>query len=259
VRVGHDAAIRSLAVVIPTPAAASKFIVSHDFVWHQQFELAPGVITPGVSPVPWLCRSARLPADLTGRTVLDIGTTNAGTAFELERRGAERVVVVDLYDAEHFGVRPLCELLQSRVEFVQASVYELAERFPEPFDLVILWGVLYHLRHPLLALDNLRAVTAGEASLETVVCDGELPRRQREVAVARFYRRDELSGDSSNWFAPSVRALRDWCRSSGFDVALRGAWPERGPARAMLSLRPTAGPPEYQQLSYERPLRVAPA
>jgi SAM-dependent methyltransferase len=239
----------------PTAEAASTFIEQAEFVWHQRYELVPGVWTPGVSDIPWLSRASGLPEDLSGRTVLDVGTTNAGTAFELERRGAERVVAVDIFDPDWFGVRALTEFLGSKVEYVQTSVYELADRFPEPFDLVIFWGVLYHLRHPLLALDNLRAVTRGEASLETAVCDGELPRRQRDRPLARFYRRDELSEDPSNWFAPTTVALEEWCGSSGFEVERLGAWPKSGAARAMLRLRPTEGPAEFEQLSYERPLR----
>jgi tRNA (mo5U34)-methyltransferase len=239
----------------PTAEAAAAFIEQAEFVWHQRYELAAGVWTPGVSDIPWLCRAAGLPDDLSGRTVLDVGTTNAGTAFELERRGAERVVAVDIFDPDWFGVRALTEFLGSRVEYVQTSVYELADRFAEPFDVVIFWGVLYHLRHPLLALDNLRAVTRGEASLETAVCDGELPRRQRHWSLSRFYRRDELSDDPSNWFAPTTVALEEWCGSSGFGVERLGAWPRSRAARAMLRLRPTEGAAEYEQLSYERPLR----
>ena len=243
----------------PTPEAATAFLERSDFVWHQRFELVPGVWTPGVSPVPWLCNVAELPTDLSGQRVLDIGTTNAGTAFELERRGAAEVVAVDIFGPEQFGVGALVEFLDSKVQFVQSTVYELADRFPDPFDLVIFWGVLYHLRHPLLALDNVRAVTGRVASLETAVCDGVLPRRLRDERVSRFYRRDELAGDGSNWFSPTVATLEDWCGSSGFEVQRMGAWPERRPERAMLRLTPTAGAAEYQELSYERPLRCSAA
>jgi tRNA (mo5U34)-methyltransferase len=242
-------------VVTPSPEEARAFIERSGFVWHQRFELVPGVWTPGVSPVAWLCAAAGLPPDLSGKTVLDIGTTNGGTAFELERRGAGRVVAVDIFDPDWFGLAPLTEFLGSGVEYAQVSVYELAERFPEPFDLVIFWGVLYHLRHPLLALDNVRAVTRGEASLETAVCDAELPRRLRARTMARFYRRGELSNDPSNWFAPTTAALEDWCISAGFQVQRRGAWPERKPTRAMVGLKPTEDRAEYETLSYERPLR----
>ena len=37
--------------------------------------------------------------------MLDIGATNAGTAFELERRGATTVVAVDIFDPDQFGVQ----------------------------------------------------------------------------------------------------------------------------------------------------------
>jgi tRNA (mo5U34)-methyltransferase len=241
--------------VTPTPEAATAFIEREKFTWHQRFELAPGVWTPGVSPVRWLCDVAKIPEDLSGLTALDVGTTNAGTAFELERRGAARVVAIDIYDSDWFGVGALTKFLESRVEYVRASVYELRQRFPERFDVVIFWGVLYHLRHPLLALDNLRSVAGRDISLESAVCDSELPLGEREQALVRFYRRDELGGDPSNWFVPTVAALEDWCRSAGFDVERMDVWPKPVPARAMLRLLPTNGTPEYEELSYERPLR----
>jgi tRNA (mo5U34)-methyltransferase len=241
----------------PTPEAATTFIERSTFIWHQRFELAPGVWTPGTSPVLSLCEAAGLPADLSGRSVLDVGTTNAGTAFELERRGAERVVAVDIYDPDWFGVRALGEFLGSKLEYVRASVYELAERFSEPFDLVIFWGVLYHLRHPLLALDNIRAVSAGGVSLESAVCDYSLPPEQRKRALATFYRSDDLNGDSSNWFAPTLTGLTEWCASSGLEVEAVESWPQPGPTRAMLRLRRSDGPAEYERLSYERPLRCS--
>jgi tRNA (mo5U34)-methyltransferase len=242
---------------MPTPEQAAAFVRDATCVWHQRFELAPGVSTPGGNDIDWLVRVAGLPADLTGKTVLDIGTTNGGAAFALERRGAERVVAVDIFPPEWFGVAQLIELLDSRVEYVRTSVYELADRFPEPFDLVLFWGVLYHLRHPLLALDNVRAVTGGQTVLETAVCDAELRRRDRNRSLVHYYRSGELSDDPSNWFSPSLRALEDWCASSGFGVERIGAWPARRPTRAMLRLARLDGPPEYEQISYERPLRCA--
>jgi tRNA (mo5U34)-methyltransferase len=243
--------------VTPTAQSATEFIERSEFIWHQRFELAPGVWTPGVSSVEWLCALAQLPGDLSGLTVLDVGTTNAGTAFELERRGAQRVVALDIYDPAWFGVHALSEFLESKVEYVQGSVYELSWRFTEQFDIVIFWGVLYHLRHPLMALDNLRTVTRGWVSLETAICDFELPARQRDRALVRFYRSDELGGDTSNWFAPTVPALIDWCSSSGFDVGRVETWHRPDPTRAMIAMRPTGDQAEYERLSYERPLRCS--
>ena len=113
---------------------------------------------------------------------------------------------------------------------------------------------MYHLRHPLLALDRLLSLTAGEAAVETAVCDHEDP-AVRANAYIRFYRGSELAGDGSNWFAPSVVALKDWMASCGFDVVRDASWPHGAAARAVICGRPRPGPPEYQHISYEREIR----
>jgi len=235
-----------------TREEAQALAARTDFTWHQRFELAPGVFTPGVSDVGFLLQAAQIPERLDGATVLDIGTTNGGAAFECERRGASRVVVVDIADPEWFGFAAIKERLGSRAEHVQASIYELPALLHETFDVVLFWGVLYHLRHPLLALDNVRRLARGHVSIETAVADHELNQDYRERPVARFYRRDELAGDSSNWFAPTVAALTDWCQSCGLSPTHVESWPRGAPTRAMIvSL---TREPEYLALSYERPL-----
>jgi tRNA (mo5U34)-methyltransferase len=247
-----------LPVISHTPSGeeATSFIERAAFIWHQRFELAPGVSTPGVNDVETLLERSGIPRDLTGARALDIGTTNGGAAFALERRGAD-VVAIDIMDESWFGFGALRELFGSETRFVQASVYELSERFTKQFDLVLFWGVLYHLRHPLLGLDNVRAVTGGRALLETAVADGTVGAGDTQQSLVRFFRSDELGGDGSNWFAPTIRALHDWCASSGFDTELLAAWPDGAPERCLIGLAPTPGRPEYQQISPERSIRCS--
>ncbi len=237
----------------PSVDEARQLAGRTDIVWHQRFELAPGVFAPGTNDVGFLAEAARLPERLAGETVLDIGTTNGGVAFELERRGAGRVLAVDILDADVFGFNAIKELLGSRAEHLQASVYELPEILEEQFDHVLFMGVIYHLRHPLLALDNVRRLTRGFAYVESAICDAELPQITGESA-ARFYRRGELAGDPTNWFAPTSAALGDWCASCGLEPFHATSWPEGAPTRAMVSARPTPGAPEWRQISYEEPL-----
>jgi tRNA (mo5U34)-methyltransferase len=237
---------------------ARELVDDAEFLWHQRFELVTGVMTPGPNDVGWLMQRAQAAQDLRGKTALDIGTTNGGAAFELERRGAERVVAVDVCGPDRFGFDVLRDALGSHVEFVQANVYELPQALRgEQFDVVLFWGVLYHLRHPMLALDNLYAVTrwGGEAIVETAVCDHGLPERAGEP-LARWYRLDELGADPTNWFSPTSRLLRDWCESSGFETLELHAWPREAPSRAMLRGSPKAELPEYLQISFESPLRA---
>jgi tRNA (mo5U34)-methyltransferase len=235
---------------------AASFVKSSSFIWHQRFVLGDGVYTPGTSDVEWLLERAEIPRDLSGMSVLDVGTANGGVAFEAERRGAARVLAVDIYPPDWFGLEEIRSFLGSRVEFAQASVYGLPERLGgEAFDLVFLFGVLYHLRHPLLALDELRLLTRGAASIETQVA----PLASTEASrLVYFYRRDELAGDPSNWFVPTLDTLVEWCASSGFEPEVLGTWPKRNPTRCIVRATPTHGDPEYVELSYERPLRVVP-
>ena len=243
---------------MPSAAAARSFIERSSFIWHQRFELVPGVQTPGAHPIDVLFELGGVPTDLHGKRVLDIGTSNGGAAFQMERWDAERVVAVDIYPPDWFGFDRLSRFLGSNVEYLQGSVYDL-ERLVggERFDYALFWGVLYHLRHPLLALDQVRSVLAPEGlvDVETAISDDFLG-DQAELPVARFYRGDGLAKDGSNWFSPTVACVEDWCASSGLEPQKVEVWGEGEGKRALAVCRATE--PEYLDLSYEVPLRVDP-
>ena len=109
----------------------------------------------------------------SGKRALDIGCYEGFFSFAMERRGAE-VVATDLWAYGSNGFKLCKELLGSNVEYRQASVYDLNPETFGYFDVVLFAGVLYHLRHPLLALDRVRSVCAETAFIETQVCDNAL-------------------------------------------------------------------------------------
>src|SRR5919201_3995948 len=102
--------------------------------------------------VKWQRFADALPADLRGQTVLDIGCNGGFYAIEMKRRGAERVVGIDSEPLYLAQARFAAEVSGVELELHQLSVYDVA-KLGETFDLVLFMGVLYHLRHPLLALD----------------------------------------------------------------------------------------------------------
>jgi len=67
-------------------------------------------------------------------------------SFECERRGAE-VVAVDCVALDTFLEAK--QLIGSKVEYLTLDVNEMSTR-SWAFDIVLFFGVLYHLRHPLL-------------------------------------------------------------------------------------------------------------
>ena len=243
----------------PDPDRARELIQQPGILWHQRFPLAPGVDAPGGNDIGWIAQKTGFPDDLTGQRVLDIGTTNGGAAFMAEARGAAAVVATDIVPPGRFGFDRIAELLESRVRFVESSVYELPEKLGgETFDLVIFWGVLYHLRHPLLGLDCVRRVAHDTVLIESAVCDSALP-QVSDQSVVLCEADPSGIGDRTNWFIPSTDAMRRWVTGAGFDIEQATSWPEPA-SRAHVRGRVSQGQPSYVKLgnAYERTMSVHP-
>lgn len=180
---------------------------------YHSLELPDGTVLPGIIPVENLrARLAAypLPADLRGRRVLDIGAASGWNSFECERRGAE-VVAFDYVEYEEFTA--VQRLWGSKIEYAIADIEELTpERFGF-FDYVLFFGVFYHLRHPLYAMENVCSVTRGQAFIESYVIDD---RPDPERCFMEFYETDELGGQIDNWCGPTTACLMAMARSAGF-------------------------------------------
>jgi tRNA (mo5U34)-methyltransferase len=243
---------------MPSEQRAREILADERIVWYQRLELGPDLWSPGGVDPRDMMRRAKVPDDLTGRSVLDIGTSNGGVAFEAERRGASPVVAVDICEPTWFGFSTLAEFFGSRSRYVRASVYELPSLLDEQFDFVVFFGVLYHLRHPLLGLDAVRQVAREWVFIESAVGDDFLPDGIGSgEGLVRFFRASELTDDPSNWFAPTTATLLDWCRSAGLEPELVDVQPrDAAPQRCIVRCRVVPGEPEYESLSYEVRLRV---
>src|ERR1041385_3712015 len=104
--------------------------------------------------VKWERFQNAIPADLRGKSVLDIGCNAGFYSIEMKRRGADRVLGIDWDERYLAQARFAAEISDVDIEFRRVSVYDVAS-LRERFDVVLFMGVLYHLRHPLLALDLL--------------------------------------------------------------------------------------------------------
>lgn len=185
--------------------------------WYHSFELPDGTLIDGANPLPRLReRFARfpIPGDLRGKRVLDIGAWDGWFSFEAERRGAE-VTAVDCVEAQHFV--ELHRSLSSKVDYRILEIYELPAAGLGKFDIVFLLGVLYHLRHPLLALEIVCSLTTDVAIVESFVTDGDTWQEHTEdIPTMEFYEGYELANQFDNWVGPSVACLLAMCRAAGF-------------------------------------------
>jgi tRNA (mo5U34)-methyltransferase len=181
--------------------------------WYHAVDLGDGVVTPGkVDPRPRAQLAlAELPADLSGSTVLDIGGNCGGVAIEFARRGAKTTV---LEIKEEFVAQGefLADVLDLAVKFRRGVVYDLPSL--GQFDYVVFYGLIYHLRHPLLALDMVRAATRRRMFLSARLCESDDLVWEMSNVAGNVAEADKEHW--FNWWLPSASAMEESMRVYGF-------------------------------------------
>ena len=181
--------------------------------------------------VKWRRFADAFPADLREKSVLDIGCNAGFYAMEMKRRGAARVLGLD-FDADYLAqARFAAEIEGLDIEYRKLSVYDVGA-LGERFDIVLFIGVLYHLRHPLLALDLIHEHVAADLLVFQSMLrgtDNVLPLEQDYD----FLERDIFDGpgfpklhfiehsyahDNTNWWTPNRACAEAMLRSAGFAV-----------------------------------------
>ena len=160
----------------------------------------------------------QIPEDLRGCTVLDIGAWGGFFSFECERRGADRVLAIDSYVWNTYGMDTFLaqrERLHSKVEYRRLDAHEIDSKEIGQFDLVLFLGVFYHLHTPLLALERIASVTRN-----LLICDTHvlLPFVHERCPLVPFFPGDErATGKRPEMCAmPTMEGLRQMLAFVGF-------------------------------------------
>jgi len=214
--------------------------------WFHAIDLPHGITTPGGRGWEGRRDLFDYATRCKGRTVLDVGAMEGGDSFAAEDAGAASVVAADVdhylqYDlgsnaawsfvvdkhkhavaqgpeaewaflnAKRFGFE-LCKAARaSRARRVCSTVYELDPEVHGVFDVTMCFGLLYHLRHPLLAIDRIASVTGEVMLVNNQIYSGPSP---HDNAV--LYHNDTWRGSYTNWFVPTYGAFLQMLSSSGF-------------------------------------------
>jgi tRNA (mo5U34)-methyltransferase len=207
--------------------------------WWHQIDLPDGSVTPGRDRSAEKLASLHLP-DLSGKTVLDVGAYDGYFSFAAERLGASRVLAVDTHVWRRPGGKDGFEYarnaLGSGVEDVELEVLDVSPETVGKWDVVLFLGVLYHMRHPFLALERMASVTDELLVVETLMDMTFL-----RSPSAAFYPW-KTSNDDTKWWGPNRAAVLGMIRSVGFDRVVpypvkryTGAWLRGLPDRAKTS------------------------
>lgn len=194
-------------------------------------QTAPNHFLGDYPTVKWQKFARAVPQDLSGKSVLDIGCNAGFYSLEMKRRGAARVVGIDSDEGYLAQARFASEVLGLEIEWRRLSVYDVAQ-LGERFDLVIFMGVLYHLRHPLLALDLLREHVVGDLLLfqsmqrggeEVSRLESDYPFWELSIFEERGFPRlhfmeKKYAGDPTNWWIPNRACVEAMLRSAGFEI-----------------------------------------
>ena len=224
------------------PAAELRRRINELGPWFQNMriggvETAPDHFLGDYPAFKWKGFQHILPEDLDGRSVLDVGCNAGFYTLEMKRRHAGRVLGIDTDPRYLAQARFAAEQNGLDIEFRQMSVYDVP-KLKEQFDLVLFMGVLYHLRHPLLALDLLWEHAVSEEMLFQCLQRGDerIPDLAENYDFSEwamfdrpdypklFFIEERYASDPTNWFIPNTAAIEAMLRSSGFEIT---AHPER--------------------------------
>jgi tRNA (mo5U34)-methyltransferase len=209
--------------------------------WFHNYELASGVWTnpsgrfPGVEyPLErWRLIEPLLP-DVKDKFCLDVGCSSGFFSVKLKELGAAYVLGID-FEQQPQAIQQAqfaARTLGLDVDFRNMSAYDLSG-LPRKFDIILFMGVFYHLRHPLVALEAVRALCEGAMIFQTITTQHQMNFSELNAAVTQNvdlrsstildnqfpavrFLEGALNDDVTCWFVPNIQAVAAMLRSCKF-------------------------------------------
>ena len=191
--------------------------------WNHRIDLGQGICTGGSSGINQFDRFM-ITKELQGKSVLDIGAWDGYDSFKAEQYGAKRVLATDVwynapFNKEYWdtirngneGFLYAKKILNSKVDHLNIDILSMSEQSPGPFDVVFFVGVLYHLQHPLKALQILASICREMLILESAIFS------PKDKAVEKFNQDTPIMNfrGTSGWF-PNKKCLEEMLTVAGF-------------------------------------------
>lgn len=188
--------------------------------WWHVITFPDGTVTPGLCDYRQeeAARRFQLPHDMSGLTVLDLGTFDGFWAIEAKKRGAA-VMAADRWDP----MLETAKLALNAYDIPYLWVGNLDETntvkaLHGQFDIVLFYGILYHLKNPYQGFANasLFAKPGGRVLCETAVNQGKMQGMTNDVPLLWVI--DEVHHDDpSNYHMPNEAAVIQLAKMAGLE------------------------------------------
>jgi len=200
--------------------------------WYQRIYLGHGVYTvnqPVHNDEVWERFRAAFPSDLQGASVLDVGANAGFFLIQAKLLGAGRVVGIESVD-EYLRQAELCRRIWGLdIEYWAMDAHQM-DSIQEEFDIVFFTSILYHLKNPLMVLEEVGRICRDAVVVESEVIledprncvyvrqgpAGQLRITPCRTGVMKFIEKDELNSDGSNWWVPDTECVLGMLRTAGF-------------------------------------------
>lgn len=172
-----------------------------------------GTVLKGIYDLNKFIKYYKIPENLSGKTVIDVGTATGYFAFEFVKRGAKRVVAIDKYSTEIQDTAN--KLMGTNVEFIKKDLMNFDENF-EKFDLVFCSNVLQHVSDIFTAITKLKLLTKEQAILCTDILYDE---KYDSIPLAHFYGESKLGKEGIpfwSYWQPNILCFKKMAESAGF-------------------------------------------
>lgn len=195
-------------------------ILNHPY-WRHRIRLNQNKYVPGTKDAShW--DALGMPEHLSGKSFLDIGAFDGLHSFEAERRGAEHVLATDVWDVPEYdkewwsSLRPgkqgfdlVHDYIDSDVESKTIGVESISPDTVGQFDIVLCSGIIYHLKEPFSAIENVVSVANEKVIIESAIQSDFNP------PGLKFLKGTERDNNPSTWWVPNLNGLEDMVSAAG--------------------------------------------
>jgi len=142
----------------------------------------------------------KLPDDMKDKTFLDVGCWAGGFCVEAKRRGASKVLGIDMIKSDFI------DKFQKEYDFQFLQCDIFSEKFLEipSFDIVFCSNVLYHVENVISLLFRLKNKVIEKLVLVTALQEDD---RLSQTPILFFMPEKSMAENYSNWWVPNKYCL----------------------------------------------------